>query len=64
MIPRNKLTIRKQESIVYTIKVGKNIIWKGVDIHKKYPIFKAANRDKNLSISCKLTNSYLKCLKS
>lgn len=64
MIPKNKLTIKKQESIVYTIKAGKDIIWKGADIHKKYPKLKAANRDMDLSISCKLSKRFLKCLKN
>jgi hypothetical protein len=64
MVPKNKLTIKKQESIVYTIKAGKDIIWEGADIHKKFPILKAANRDKELSIICKSTKRFLKCLKN
>ena len=58
MVAKKKLTLRKRDSVVYTIKAGEDIIWEGKDIHKKYPVLKAANRDKNLRVSWKTVKEF------
>jgi len=53
MILKRKLILKDGKSPVYTVKAGPKIIWAGKNIHHHFPPLKAANKNKELTISWK-----------
>ena len=48
-----KLILKTGKTPVYIVKADSKVIWEGKDIHRRFTTLKAANKNKELTISWK-----------
>ena len=53
MAEKRTLILKRHGTIVYTIKMGENVLWEGKDVHEVYPKLTTTYKDRELTIHWK-----------